>query len=422
MEARSKKNDLSINEETITAVQLRKLLTSKKFLDSPDLLRDADLTYLLEKLGRKLFSDEDIKISAYHFRSLVENLKKHSHISHDQHQELELCLKSGETYAVMGLTEDAEKCYEQAIQLSVELNDAARHARSCRYLGNLKFQQQGKFKEAIKCFEKSLEICQENGELLDEAYGLNSLSATYFQLASWKKMEDVCNQALAICEQLDEDELIACINNNLGAMYSLRGLWQKSLAAFQKSLPLFEKLGDYRGLAETYNNLATLYRDRDMWHEAGRCFALSIRFASQIGDTITKANAILNRAELYVMMHDLELARKNCFSVIGTFHKLGKGIGEADACKLLGVIYTKSERWDLAKKYFDESLEISKKSHYQLGLAETYRKYADFHLAQNRNDLAAESLKRSLKNYRSLKAHGKARQVEKFLNKIQTSL
>jgi tetratricopeptide (TPR) repeat protein len=419
MKANLTKKDSNTNEQNGTVDQLNKLLSSKKFLDSPELLKNTDLGYLLEKLGRKLFSDENIKTSAYHFRLLVENLKKHAQIQHDRHQELNLYLNAGQTYAVMGLTEEAAKCYEQAIQLSIELKDATRHARALRFLGNLKFQQQGKVKDAMACFEQSLEICQENGELLEEAYALNSLSAVYFQLASWKKMEDACNQVLAICEQMDEDELIACIYNNLGAMYSLRGQWQKSLAAFQKSLPLFEKLGDYRGLAETYNNMATLYRDRDMWSDAGRCFALSIRFATQIGDTVAKASAILNRVELYVMMHDLELARENCLSVIGTFHKLGQRLGEADACKMLGVIYTKSEKWNLAQKYFDESLEISEETHYQLGLAETYRSYADFHLAQNQRDLAVELLKKSHENYRHLKATRKAKQVEKHLKQVE---
>ncbi|MFQ5628317.1 MAG: tetratricopeptide repeat protein, partial [bacterium] len=253
---------------------------------------NSELLYELEKYSRELANDEDKNVTAYHFKRAVDNLYNLAHVQHNQVQELNLCLSSGQTYSILGLLDEARNSYDKAITLSSELDEKVLKARALRLLGNLHLQQT-ELKAAISHFEKSIDLCQESGEPLEEAYGLNSLCAAYFQMAAWRKMERACDQGLIIAERLGEDELIACIYNNLGAMHSIRGQWQKALAAFQKCLPLFEMAGDYRGLAETYNNMATLYRDQDMWHEAGKCYAQSIRFSNQAGDTLAKANALL---------------------------------------------------------------------------------------------------------------------------------
>ncbi|MFQ5628464.1 MAG: tetratricopeptide repeat protein, partial [bacterium] len=142
---------------------------------------------------------------------------------------------------------------------------------------------------------------------------------------------------------------------------------------------------------------------------------------NQAGDTLAKANALLNRVELYILMYDLEMARENCLNAMRTFHKLGQMFGQADACKLMGVIYTKDEDWELAKKYFEESIEISLDCDNLLGLAECYQSYGDFYIEQKKHESALEMLNKSVENFRLLKATRKAKQVEKKIKELATS-
>jgi tetratricopeptide (TPR) repeat protein len=380
----------------------------------------ADLSYSMEKLARKFLADEDQQKAAAYFKLALNNLKQFAQIKHDQAQELNLCYSAGQTYALLGLMDEAADSYEQALKLSSTLNDHKSHARTLRQLGNLKLRQ-SQWQEAIACFEHSCKICQKNGEPLDEAYALNSLAAAYFHTAAWRKMENACEHARALAEKMNDDDLTACVYNNLGAMYNLHGQWDKALAAFQKSLPLFEKLGDRRGLAETYNNMATAYRDKELWNESGKCYAKGLQLAREVGDAVVEAQVSLNRVELYLLMHDLEMAGKQCQMALRAFHGLSHKAGEADACRLLGVVYTRKKNWGLAKKYLAEALQLCTQYGNRLGLAETHKSYAEYWQGKGSKKSVLKHLQKSGESYQALKAHREIRKIEKLINEIKTA-
>lgn len=386
----------------------------------PNLASHPELVFEIEKLGRKFLRDEGREQAAAHFEMVVEQARKFLQAQSDPGLELQFYLSAGQSYALLGFLDKARSMYEQAVHRSAAFNNLLLQARALRLLGNLSLQQ-NLVGQAIPLFKQSQTLCEENGELLEAAYALNSLSAAYFQTAAWPKMQRACDEALAIAEKLNEDELVASVYNNLGAMYSMRGQMSKALAAFQKSVPIFEKLADHRGLAEGYNNMAIVYRDKDLWQEAGKYFAHSLHFSSIAGDALIKTGTILNRVELYILMHDLQLARQQALEALATFHQLGSKFGQADACKHLGVIYTKQEYWELARKYFDEALELCTESNYTLGFAETHWRYADFHVARSEEEAALHHLQLSLTNYRLIKAFHKARRVKKQLKLIQAT-
>ncbi len=380
----------------------------------------ADLSYSMEKLARKFLADEDQQKAAAYFKLAVNNLKQFAQLKHDQAQELNLNLSAGQTYALLGLMDEAVESYEQALKLSSTLSDHKAHARTLRQLGNLKLRQ-SQWQEAIACFEHSNKICQENGEPLDEAYALNSLAAAYFHTAAWRKMENACEHARALAESMSDDDLTACVYNNLGAMHNLHGQWDKALAAFQKSLPLFEKLGDRRGLAETYNNMATAYRDKELWHESGKCYAKSLQLAREAGDVVIEAQVSLNRVELYLLMHDLEMAEKQCQIALRAFHGLNHKAGEADACRLLGVVYTRKENWGLARKYLDEALQLNNQFGNRLGLAETHKSQAEYWQEKGNKKSALKHLQNAVEHYQALKAHREIRKLERLIDEIKAA-
>ncbi len=377
-----------------------------------------DLTYSLEKLARKAVADEKTQKGAAHFKVAVNKLRQFAQIKNDQAQDLNLCYSAGQTYALLGLTHEAADSYEQALKLSKQLHDDKSHARTLRQMGNLKLRQ-SEWKEAIACFEHSYKISQDNGEPLDEAFALNSLAAAYFHTAAWRKMETACEHALALAEKMNDDDLTACVYNNLGAMYNLQSQWDKALVALQKSQPLFEKLGDLRGLAETYNNLATAYRDKEFWHEAGKYYAKSLELARQTGDVVVEAQVTLNRVELYLLMHDLDMAEKQCQITLRTFHGLDHKSGEADACRLLGVVYTRKENWGLARKYLDEALQLYTQYHNRLGLAETNKSFAEFWRSKGNKKSALKHLQKAIEHYKQLKAPREIKKLEKLVRELK---
>jgi tetratricopeptide (TPR) repeat protein len=176
-----------------------------------------------------------------------------------------------------------------------------------------------------------------------------------------------------------------------------------------------------RGLAETYNNMATAYRDKEFWHESGKCYAKGLQLAREAGDAVVEAQVSLNRVELYLLMHDLEMAEKQCQMALRAFHGLGHKAGEADACRLLGVVYTRKSNLGLAKKYLDEALQINTQYGYRLGWAETHKSYAEFWQAKGNKKAALKHVQKSIENYQALKAHREVRKLEKLIGEMKSS-
>jgi tetratricopeptide (TPR) repeat protein len=180
-------------------------------------------------------------------------------------------------------------------------------------------------------------------------------------------------------------------------------------------------MGDLRGLAEAYNNMATAYRDKEFWHEAGKYYAKSLKFARQVGDAVIEAQASLNRVELYLLMHDLELAEKQCQIAVRAFHGLNHKAGEADACRLLGVVYTRRDNWGLARKYLDEALQMNTQHDNRLGLAETHRSYAEYWQAKRNKKSALKHLQKAIEHYKRLKAQREIKKLEKLSRELKAA-
>ncbi|MFQ5632437.1 MAG: tetratricopeptide repeat protein [bacterium] len=333
---------------------------------------------------------------------------------------LEMHFDAGKKSAESGHFDQAIQYYEQAVALSKKLGYQKHQAHTLRLLGNI-YLLQGRNAEAIEKYTLSLGICLNTGELLDEAYVLNSLAGAHFQNAAWRKMERVCRRALAIAEDCGEDELIACIYNNLGAMYCVRNQRDKALINFHKCLPLFEKLGDLRGLAETYNNMATIYRDHSSWREATKYYAQSLHFSRLAGDEQTRANATLNRVEMYILRNDLDLAERHCRDALEMFQELGNQSGKADALKNLAAIQTRQKRWTSAKRNFNKAIKINKEYRNYNGLAETFSSYAELFSTQGDTEKTLKCLRKSLKYYSKLKTRNNILAIENKIREIQVS-
>ena len=327
-------------------------------------------------------------------------------------------IRLAQTFAKSGDFEKANAAYNQALALTIELKNDKQHARVLRLRGNL-FLLKGRYRRAIKIFNRSLRISRKIGDSLEEAYGLNSLACVHFQHGDWRNMERVCNRIFGIATNHPLEPLYACASNNLGVMYCLRSQWDQALACFQKSLPLFELIGDIQGVAETCNNLANVYREKRFWRESAKYFANSLHYARLVGDEHTKANATLNRAELYRDLNDLTMAKRICSDALEMYQQLDDPYGLAEAFKTLGSIHSKMEQCGEAKKCFQRAIEIFVKMKNLHGLAESFLYCAELYIHRNKYRDASACLQHSLRCYRKLRLPQKIAELEKRIEQVQ---
>jgi len=138
------------NALDVSVEELANLLQRIETAGQSDLSHE--IVYLLEKLSRRVITDENQEKSVQHFRFAVQQFRKFAGSRLDIMSELNLSLSSGQTFAMMGEVQEAETCFKRAIELGEKAKDDHLRAEAERLLGNLRLNQDA-IDEAIRHFQ-----------------------------------------------------------------------------------------------------------------------------------------------------------------------------------------------------------------------------------------------------------------------------
>ena len=92
---------------------------------------------------------------------------------------------------------------------------------------------------------------------------LNNIGYILNQKGDSKGALENYGRALAISEQIGNDEAVALAYNNIGAIKMRQGNTPECLEYYQKSLAIYERTGNPLGMARGYNNIARIHSDQN---------------------------------------------------------------------------------------------------------------------------------------------------------------
>jgi len=175
---------------------------------------------------------------------------------------------------------------------------------------------------AIRCFEKQLEIAEKEKAKVRIIHALNGLAHSNLDLGEYSKCLPLTNRALKIAKEIgDRSEERGCLGI-IGSTYGNLGDFQKALEYYEKALTIF---------TEDQNQF------REDW-----CLANFGLLKSELGD---------KNAALEYFQRTLSEARKTGYKY-GEIHRLG----------FLASLHSDLGKPDEAIRYCDEALVIAKKS------------------------------------------------------------
>jgi len=157
------------------------------------------------------------------------------------------------------------------------------------------------------------------------------------------------------------------------------------------------------------------YASVQRWAEAGSYYDKCYELAKEIGDIRLQATLKLNRVNLYLAINDLTYAKAFCQHALRVFAKLEDHLGEADAYKYMGMIYTKKGNWQAAEDYFTQSIAITKEYQHPLGEAEAHVEFGRMFKAKKEVESARMQLQLAQSIYQTLELKKEIAEVEKDL-------
>ena len=289
----------------------------------------------------------------------------------------------------LGAIAEAFTCYRTAAEAAGRNGEQAIEAEVLRRQAVLHHRRNER-DTAAELAMRSHVIAQEIGDRVLAGEALNVLAGFAFERGEMDEARVRFQDALALGGT--DPGLRGRIEQNLGILANVRGEHAEAAAHYRQSLEGFELSGDRKGCAIAHHNLGMVCADRQLWGEADGHFRRSLEITRAVGDVHLEGLCLLNHSEVHVARQRYDEARTNAEQALTIFDRLGSRIDQADAYKVLGVVYRETGRFTLAESRLQAALEQAVATGSVLSEAEASRELARLYQAMGRNQEALQLL------------------------------
>lgn len=333
--------------------------------------------------------------------------------------ELSILLGISRTFDFTGDWEHALEKYTQALELASALKEREIEANIFRWMGHVN-RNQGRWRQAIRCNKKSVNICRTIHYPTGEAYARNNLGTIYFELGELDKAQEHYQSALAIAKERGEARLIAQIYNNLGIIADIKGEYEQAILSYHQALIGYEKEADMRGMAQTCYNLALSFGHKDDEAMLTKHLEISSDLAKEIGERNLMAMICLKKAHLSAQRNSFAIAHSFKDFALKTLTELGNRRGVADAYRIEGIIYHRQAEYEGSESSFKKGIDLNRELRNPLGLAETYLEYGIHLKERGRQEEALAALGESRKLFSRFEALKKEELIESLMGSVKS--
>ena len=335
-------------------------------------------------------------------------------VGRDEPGELHILLALGRTFERLLHLEKAYETYQEAYALAERLDDGEARANLLCRMGRV-LSRWSRWDEAMGHLDRSLEAYRALGSEGGQARVLLNRGIVYHERGSYDEATRTYEEALELAKRVGEKDVVANATNNLAVLATIRGDLDGAVERYERSLEMFEEAGNTRGLARTHQNLGMVHADRQDWKAAMTSYDQGLNTAEKNQQLDVVANIHLARAELLLELEDTSLVALCCAHALDICRQTGDRLGEADAYRLLGRLFTLRKQWNTAACLFRDSLRLNEEFANPLDIAETHRDIGRMHAARGQTTDARTSYEAALAGFRKLGANKDAEVVEGLL-------
>lgn len=279
----------------------------------------------------------------------------------------------------------------------------------------------GDFGVAHNLFESSRRMATEL-DLLDQiAKSTNCLGIVRQATGELDLAQALYEEAKFLAEAVGDERQAVMVEQNLAILACIRGFTEQAIERYLHVLEQHRLLGNQMGAVRVLNNLGMAYIDLGEWTISEAYFDEALREAELLRDQETLATVQLNRAELYLRLERYDDSRACCDQAFEIFARLESKSGLGETYKAYGVLFRESGKLHLAEAHLSLVAELAQAADHPLLEAEAESQFALVHLAQGRDKEALKSLSRAHRLFANLKARRELVDVEKQLDKLETT-
>ncbi|MFN3410528.1 MAG: tetratricopeptide repeat protein, partial [Exilispira sp.] len=329
---------------------------------------------------------------------------------------IEILNNKGLVLELMGDWDNSEKCYREAMQISLKLNnqylickskelaaslliskgsydsamdllieaeaiakeigDERQYSFILKDFGNI-YSNQGEYDKALEYFERMKDVCLKIDDKIGYSIALENIGNVFSDKGHYEKAMKYYDEKKNICLQINDKRGYSVAIGNLGLCYHYKGELDKALECYEERKKICFEIGDRTGYAIAVGNIGNIYKDKFDLENALKCFEEIKEIFLSMGDKRRYSIAIGNIGSLFLSKGDFENAINNFELQKEICLLLDNKRGYITAISMLGQSFYFMEDYDNALKYLDEAIELAKSLNLDYHLSDLLRKKAE---------------------------------------------
>lgn len=312
-------------------------------------------------------------------------------------EKIEVKLKLGEVWQLVGKWQDAEITYRETLALAEEWQDERGKAESqnslgllfylkglysealewleqarvgfealgdlekvnvaIRYMGNVSLQQ-GEFSQALSCYERWLKSASERGNEFEITQAIGNMGNVYMQQGAYEEALSCYKRWLRVATDVGDKQQAAATIGNMGRAYWCLGDALSALVCFEQQLLTAAEVGDQRVISIACANMGEIYRHVGNYERALACHTKQLQIALEIGNPSVILTAVGYLGSIYNAQKRFEEAERFCQRalVFGRVLKVRYYLGEF--LFVNAIICARQQRYEEAQSFNEEALTI----------------------------------------------------------------
>lgn len=239
------------------------------------------------------------------------NEKNRAEVYHEQ----------GILYQGFGDYAEALKHYEKSLEIKEKLGDIKGISYSFHQIGMI-YEYKGDYDEALKKYEKSLEIKKKLGDIKGVSYSIAQIGNIYYLKDDYEKALKQYEESLEIREENADMRGVSLSLHGIGLIYQEKGDYEQAISKYQKAMDISEKIGDIEGLSDILHQIGMIHEYKGDYTEALKQYEKANEMSEKIGDISGTALSLAQMGKLYFETKDYTKALKSFITAFFRFVKL----------------------------------------------------------------------------------------------------
>jgi signal transduction histidine kinase len=249
---------------------------------------------------------------------------------------------------------------------------------------------------------KAIELGVKIGYPVAEAEGYHLKSLVLNKKDMFRESLPLVEKYLALVIPLNDSMRIAKGFYNQGNIFKGFMDYDQAIVSFRKSLGIYYTLNDPKGIIGNNNSLGALYLRKSVYDSSAYYFLAAVEMCEKAGREDLLRIVFDNLSEVYIEMEQYDLARKYAEKGIALSRKFGDQNDEAEGLTTMGRIASAEGKYDEALNYYMNARRIFTEREDVVSLADINNNIGVLLHDRERYEESLQAYDEALNGYQSL--------------------